>query len=78
MVNFEWNIATLVSFLYFGDAVAYIGAAIAAAAISSQQHQAGQAARHAIQVVVLGSIFLTSGAILMFNGWQLDPILQVW
>lgn len=76
MVNFGLNFASLLGLLDLGLAIAYLVVSIALPIVRRRTLGAWGIALYVTQVIIAPGCLLISGAILIFQGWRLDPILQ--
>ncbi|MEM8642950.1 MAG: Ycf66 family protein [Cyanobacteria bacterium P01_G01_bin.54] len=81
MVNVGWNTASLMGFVQILVAIAYPFIIIPLMVIKPAKPAASRTdigvAIALVQSVLVSLTFLLTGLILFFNGWRLDPILQV-
>ncbi|NJL02678.1 MAG: hypothetical protein HC838_17695 [Spirulinaceae cyanobacterium RM2_2_10] len=77
MVNFGWNGASIIGAVYCLLVLGYSILGITVAVGQFANNRPEQGLRYLLQVAFFGIIFFVTGGILIFNGWRLDPILQL-
>ncbi|AFY41265.1 Ycf66 family protein [Nostoc sp. PCC 7107] len=75
-VNFGLNIASLIGFAQIVFAVAYLLALIILLIQRARRLETLSLIFYVFQTIIIPIFLLTSGLILVFHGWRLDPILQ--
>ncbi|MEH2293547.1 Ycf66 family protein [Nostoc sp.] len=75
-VNFGVNLAGLIGIIYLLWAILYLILTVAWLAQRGSRLRGWALALYIIQLIFTPIIMLLSGAILLFQGWRLDPILQ--
>lgn len=75
VVNFSFNFATLLGLFDLLLALGSLALSITLIAKTKRLLEAAGTVIYAVQAVLATLILLTSGAILIWNGWRLDPIL---
>ncbi|BAY19341.1 hypothetical protein NIES21_52020 [Anabaenopsis circularis NIES-21] len=75
-VNFGLNVASLIGFMQIIFAVAYILAMIILLIQRARRLETLSLIIYVFQTIIIPIFLLTSGLILVFQGWRLDPILQ--
>jgi len=76
-VNFGLNLAGLIGIIYVLLAIVYFILTVAWLAQRGTRLTGWALALYIIQVVFTPIIMLLCGIILFFQGWRLDPILQI-
>ncbi|MBN3909660.1 MAG: hypothetical protein HWQ35_24930 [Nostoc sp. NMS1] len=76
-VNFGLNIAGLIGIIYLLLAIGYFILTVAWLAQRGTRLAGWALALYIIQVIFTPIIMLMCGIILFFQGWRLDPILQI-
>ncbi|MFW9258375.1 Ycf66 family protein [Nostoc sp. CALU 546] len=75
-VNFGVNIAGLIGIIYLFWAIIYLILTVAWLAQRGSRLRGWALALYIIQLIFTPIIMLSSGAILLYQGWRLDPIHQ--
>ncbi|MHC5599327.1 MAG: Ycf66 family protein [Nostoc sp.] len=75
-VNFGVNLAGLIGIIYLLWAIIYLILTVAWLAQRGTRLRGWALALYIIQLIFVPIIMLLSGAILFFQGWRLDPVLQ--
>ncbi|QKQ76744.1 Ycf66 family protein [Nostoc sp. TCL240-02] len=76
-VNFGINLAALIGIIYLLLAIVYFLLTVAWLAQRGTRLTSWGLALYIIQVIFTPIIMLMCGMILFFQGWRLDPILQI-
>ncbi len=76
-VNFGVNVAGLIGIIYLLWAIIYLILTLAWLAQRGARLRGWALALYIIQLIFTPIIMLLCGAILLFQGWRLDPVLQV-
>ncbi|MEH2192068.1 MAG: Ycf66 family protein [Nostoc sp.] len=75
-VNYGINLAGLIGIIYFLWAIIYLILTVAWLSQRGTRLRGWALALYIIQLIFTPIIMLLIGAILFFQGWRLDPILQ--
>ncbi|MBU7584187.1 MAG: hypothetical protein KAF91_14950 [Nostoc sp. TH1S01] len=75
-VNFGLNTASLIGFVQIIFAVSYIITMIILLIQRARRLESLSLIVYIFQTIIIPIFLLTSGLILVFQGWRLDPILQ--
>ena len=76
-VNIGVSFASYLGLLQALGALGYFAVSVAQVIIALKSHQIDDIVIRILQLLLAPLILLQSGAILFFNGWRLDPVLQL-